>query len=79
MSNVLPNADYILSVEGMHCGACVRRVSQVLSALASATGTFEVAEVGIGTARLRSTDDTSPVEVALAALAKAGYPAHRES
>jgi copper chaperone len=58
----------------MHCGSCVRRVTQ---ALASTPG-IAVDEVRIGAARLHTNDDQDPVDVAIAALTKAGYPAHLE-
>lgn len=65
-------AEFTLHIDGMHCGSCVRRVSQ---ALASTSG-LEVKEVRVGAARLASTQDPPPVDQALAALAKAGYTAH---
>jgi copper chaperone len=64
--------EFTLRIEGMHCGSCVRRVSQ---ALAAAPG-VEVSEVRIGAARLTAPDGPAP---AIAALAKAGYAAHLES
>ena len=67
-------AEFTLRIDGMHCGCCVRRVSQ---ALASTEG-LEVKEVQVGTARLITTQDPPPVDLALAALAKAGYTAHLE-
>jgi copper chaperone len=66
--------EFTLRVENMHCGSCVRRVSQ---ALASTTG-LEVKEVRVGAARFTSTNGLPSVELALTALAKAGYPAHLE-
>jgi copper chaperone CopZ len=66
--------EFTLRIENMHCGACIRRVSQ---ALASMDG-LEVKEVRVGAARLSSTRNPAPVEQALAALAKAGYPARLE-
>jgi len=39
---------------------------------------MEVKEVRVGAARLSSLRDPAPVELAVAALAKAGYPAHLE-
>lgn len=60
-----------LNIEGMHCDACVRRVTQ---ALQRTPGT-EVVEVRVGAARVRS-EDPGP---AVAALAKAGYTARAES
>ena len=63
--------EFTLRIENMHCGSCIRRVSQ---ALASAKG-VQVKEVRVGAARLSSIEDPAPVEIALAALEKAGYPA----
>jgi copper chaperone CopZ len=67
-------AEFTLRIENMHCGGCIRRVSQ---ALASTEG-IHVEEVSVGAARLSSTLDTPPVEAAVAALAKAGFPAQLE-
>ena len=63
--------EFTLRIDNMHCGSCVRRVSQALAS----TGGLQVKEVRIGAARLSSTLNPAPVEQALAALAKAGYPA----
>ena len=41
-------AEFTLQIDGMHCGSCIRRVSQ---ALASAEG-MQVEEVRLGAARL---------------------------
>jgi Cu+-exporting ATPase len=65
---------FTLRIENMHCGSCIRRVSQVLAFIKG----LEVKEVRVGAARLSSTQDPAPVEVALAALEKAGYPARLE-
>ncbi len=67
-------SEFTLRIDNMHCGACVRRVGQ---ALASTEG-LEVKKVRVGAARLSSTQTPAPVEQALAALAKAGYPARLE-
>jgi len=64
-------SEFTLRIEGMHCGACVRRVSQ---ALASTPG-LTVEEVRVGGARLRSEQDPAPADSAIAAVAKAGYKA----
>lgn len=64
-------SEIVLNIEGMHCGACVRRVTQALERTPGA----EVVEVRVGAARIKA-DDPAP---AIAALAKAGYPAHAES
>ena len=67
-------AEFTLHIDGMHCGSCVRRVSQ---ALASTPG-LAVKEVRVGAARLDSSAEPTPVDEAIAALAKAGYTAHLE-
>lgn len=67
-------AEFKLHIEGMHCGSCVRRVTQALTATAS----VEVKEVNIGSARLSSNQEPAPVDAAIAALARAGYSAHLE-
>jgi copper chaperone len=68
-------AEVTLQIDGMHCGSCVRRVSQ---ALASTPG-IEVKEVRVGAARFVSSDGPAVVDQAVAALARAGYKAHAES
>lgn len=70
-------AEFTLRIDGMHCGSCVRRVTQ---ALASTPG-VAVDEVRVGAARVHSSEDTAPADTAqaaIAALGKAGYPAHLE-
>lgn len=64
-------AEFTVRIDGMHCGACVRRVTQALERIPGA----EVVEVRIGAARVK-TDDPAQ---AVAALAKSGYIAHPES
>ena len=72
-------AEIILKIDGMHCGSCVRRVGQALAAVPGVT----VGEVQVGAARLSAADD-APVaaddaaNLAVSALAKAGYTAHVE-
>jgi copper chaperone len=56
-----------LSIDGMHCQACVRRVGRALQGV---LGTV-VEEVRLGTARVQS-EEIAPL---LAALARAGYTA----
>jgi copper chaperone len=68
-------SEFTLRIENMHCGSCIRRVSQ---ALASTDG-LKVKEVRVGAARLTSTLNPAPIDLALAALAKAGYPARLEN
>jgi copper chaperone CopZ len=68
-------AEFTLKIDGMHCGSCVRRVTQALSAVEGVA----VNEVSVGAARLASTLDPAPVDQAIAALAKAGYTARLEA
>lgn len=67
-------AEFTLRIDGMHCGSCVRRVNQALTAVPGVT----VNEVRVGGATLSSVDDFG-AEAAIAAIAKAGYTAHLES
>jgi copper chaperone len=64
-------SEITLNIEGMHCGACIKRVTQALQRVPET----EVEEVRLGAARVTSPDATAVV----AALAKAGYKAHAES
>jgi copper chaperone len=57
-------------IDGMHCGACVQRVTRVLNQV---PGT-QVDEVRVGAARLHG-DAASP-DAYLAAIRKAGFEAH---
>jgi copper chaperone len=66
-------AEVTLRIDGMHCGSCIRRVTQAINT----AGPFEVEEVRLGAARFKSHTD-SP-EAAIAALAKAGFPARQEA
>ena len=59
-----------LAIDGMHCGACVKRVK---TALEKVPGVL-VGNVAIGRAEV-DVGDASVADV-LAALEKAGYPAH---
>lgn len=61
-------ATLALDIEKMHCGACVRRVTQTLNALPST----HADEVKIGSARV--TTDASAGEITQA-LEAAGFPA----
>ena len=66
-------AEFTLRIDGMHCGACVRRVSQAL-----ATEGLTVKEVRVGAARVESEQDPPPIDRAVAVIEKAGYRAHLE-
>ena len=58
-----------LNIENMHCGACVRRVTQTLNALPDT----HAEEVQIGAARVRTEAEPTQIQEALRV---AGYPAH---
>jgi len=73
-------SEVVLKIDGMHCGSCIRRVTQALNT----AGPFEVTEVRLGAARLHTPESSStPISdaatTAIAALAKAGYKAHLEA
>jgi copper chaperone CopZ len=59
-----------LRIENMHCGACVRRVTQALENIEG----VRVGEVRIGGARLEAADDVRE-GVLVSAVEKAGYAA----
>jgi copper chaperone len=59
-----------LSIEGMHCGACVRRVSSALEALPGVG--VEAVEIGSATVSL---DEGIPTETIVAAVEAIGFPA----
>jgi copper chaperone CopZ len=63
-------AELLFHMDGMHCGACVQRVTRALSQV---PGT-QVDEVRVGAARLHG-DEPAP-EPYLAAIRKAGFEAH---
>ncbi len=67
-------SEFTLRIDGMHCGACVRRVGQAL-----AGDGFTVKEVRVGAARIESDQAPPPVDRAIAAVEKAGYHAHLDS
>jgi copper chaperone CopZ len=68
-------AEIKLRIDGMHCGSCVRRVTQTLTS----TEGVQVNEVTIGEARFTSSQDPAPVDLVIGALAKAGFTAHLEA
>lgn len=67
-------AEFTLRIDGMHCGSCVRQVTQALNSTAG----VEVEEVRIGAARLKALGENPAVDAAIASLAKAGYTAQLE-
>jgi copper chaperone len=62
-----------LRIEGMHCGACIRRVTQSLQTVPGA----EVEQVRLGAARVKLERGVS-VEALIAGLGKAGFAAQEE-
>lgn len=58
-----------LRIENMHCGACVRRVTQTLDKMGT-----KVEEVRVGAARVQAPDMIAESAI-LGALEKAGYTA----
>ena len=62
--------ELLFQIDGMHCGACVQRVTRALSQV---PGT-QVDEVRVGAARLHS--ETQRPDAYLTAIHKAGFEAH---
>ncbi|MGC1299859.1 MAG: heavy-metal-associated domain-containing protein [Alloacidobacterium sp.] len=67
-------SEITLRIDGMHCGACVRRVTQALQNVEGA----EVKEVRLGAARVEAEDAVTAEPALLASVVKAGYSAHVE-
>lgn len=67
-------AEITLKIDGMHCGSCIRRVTQAIHG----AGPVEVKEVRLGAARFHAPEEaaTAQADAAIVALAKAGYAAH---
>lgn len=63
-------AEIVLQIDGMHCGACVQRVTRALNQV---PGT-EVNEVRVGAARIHA--DAQAPDAYLTAIRKAGFEAH---
>ena len=60
-----------LSIEGMHCGACVRRVTNALQGVEGVT----VNSVEIGSARVDFDADKTDAEKITAAVGRIGFAA----
>ena len=66
------NDTLTLSIEGMHCGACVRRVTGALEGVPG----VQLGSVEIGSARLAyNTAEATPEEIA-GAVNRIGFQAH---
>jgi copper chaperone len=61
-----------LSVEGMHCGACVRRVTNALEAVEG----VKVSSVEVGSAIVAFDSAKASAEEIAAAVARTGFVAH---
>jgi copper chaperone len=66
-------SEIVLKIDGMHCGSCIRRVTQAIHS----AGPFAVEEVRLGAARFEAAPEAA--NVAIAALAKAGFAAHLDA
>ena len=60
-------AEFTLQIDGMHCGSCVRRVSQALASVEGA----QVNEVRVGAVRLTSAAEPAPRRAAVFPVKKA--------
>lgn len=67
-------AEFTLQIDGMHCGSCVRRVSQALSQTDGVT----VKEVRVGGARFEA-EQPDALQRAVEAVNKTGFKAHAEN
>ena len=68
-------AEFTLKIDGMHCGACVRRVCKALAA----TPGVVVNQLTMGAVRLSSDVEPPPLGLVISAIAKAGYTAYLDS
>ena len=60
-----------LAIEGMHCGACVRRVTTALQSVPGVT----VESVEIGSAKIMADPEKASAEAVTSALGKIGFQA----
>ena len=63
-----------LSIEGMHCGACVRRVTTALQAVPG----VQVGSVEVGSAKLAFDPEEATAQEIAAAVNGIGFPARIE-
>ena len=63
-----------LSIEGMHCGACVRRVTTALQAVPG----VQVGAVEVGSAKLAFDPEEATAQEIAAAVNGIGFPARIE-
>jgi len=72
-ANLHPTAmsEIRIKIEGMHCGACVRRVNSAVAALEGVS----VIETQVGALRIQLLDPAATVEPVLAAVNALGFQA----
>jgi copper chaperone len=63
-----------LSIEGMHCGACVRRVTDALQRVPG----VQVDSVRVGSAQMAFSPDKTTAEEIASAVNRIGFQAHIE-
>lgn len=61
-----------LVIEGMHCGACVRRVTNALQSVPGVA----VNSVEVGSAKVTFDTEKTSAEEITAAVCRIGFPAH---
>lgn len=61
-----------LSIDGMHCGACVRRVTDTLQKTAG----VELGSVEVGSAQMSFDPNRTTPEDIIAAVSSIGFQAH---
>ncbi len=66
------NETLTLSIEGMHCGACVRRATTALSKVAG----VELDSVDVGSAKMTFNPEQATAEEIAATLDRIGFVAH---
>jgi copper chaperone len=67
-------AEIQLRIEGMHCGACIRRVTQALQTLPGS----KVESVRLGAARVQAKGDLVTPKALIDAIEKIGFKAFQE-
>lgn len=65
-------SEFAIAIDGMHCGACVRRVKAALDKTPGVV--VDAVEVG----RARGKLDGASLDAVVAAVTAAGYPARAE-
>lgn len=68
------NSPLKISIDGMHCGACVRRVTEALEKTAG----VQLGPVEVGSAQMTFNPEETTVESILAAVEGIGFHAHAE-